>query len=112
MATLTDIGLSAVINIVSAFLFLLLFKVLKTQPANGRVYFPKLYLKGLRTGGNRKFDRSMTKFFNLNYHAYLRVLDWCRPALQMSEDELIHHAGLDTALFLRVFVLGLVSYLL
>jgi hypothetical protein len=47
MATLEDLGVSAFINILSAFVFLLLFAVLRIQPVNDRVYFPKLYLAHL-----------------------------------------------------------------
>ncbi|CAL0317584.1 unnamed protein product [Lupinus luteus] len=41
MASLADIGLSAAINLLSAFIFLLAFAILRIQPINDRVYFPK-----------------------------------------------------------------------
>ncbi|KAI3876238.1 hypothetical protein MKW92_049521 [Papaver armeniacum] len=49
MASLADIGVSAFINILFAFLFLLGFAFLRLQPINDRVYFPKWYLTGGRT---------------------------------------------------------------
>ncbi|KAK4259048.1 hypothetical protein QN277_005423 [Acacia crassicarpa] len=106
MATLADIGLSAAINILSAFIFLVAFAILRLQPFNDRVYFPKWYLKGLRTdpvhGG--AFVR---KFVNLDWKAYLRFLNWMPEALKMPEPELIEHAGLDSAVYLRIYLIGL-----
>ncbi|KAK1305023.1 hypothetical protein QJS10_CPB11g00091 [Acorus calamus] len=46
MATVEDLGVSAVINIISAFAFLLAFAVLRIQPINDKVYFPKWYVMG------------------------------------------------------------------
>ncbi|KAI9123746.1 hypothetical protein K1719_005046 [Acacia pycnantha] len=106
MASLADIGLSAAINILSAFIFLVAFAILRLQPFNDRVYFPKWYLKGLRTdpvhGG--AFVR---KFVNLDWKAYLRFLNWMPEALKMPEPELIEHAGLDSAVYLRIYLIGL-----
>jgi hypothetical protein len=39
MATLEDIVVAAAINILSAFIFLLAFAILRLQPLNDRVYF-------------------------------------------------------------------------
>ncbi|XP_022738267.1 CSC1-like protein At1g32090 [Durio zibethinus] len=106
MATLGDIGVSALINILSAFAFLLAFALLRIQPINDRVYFPKWYINGGRTspirGGN-----FVAKFVNLNFKTYLTFLNWMPQALKMSESELINHAGLDSAVFLRIYTLGL-----
>ncbi|KAJ6416329.1 hypothetical protein OIU84_002225 [Salix udensis] len=78
MATLVDIAVSAAINLLSALIFLLAFAILRIQPFNDRVYFPKWYLKGLRS-----------------------------KALKMPEPELIDHAGLDSAVYLRIYLMGL-----
>ncbi|RYR11494.1 hypothetical protein Ahy_B04g069016 isoform B [Arachis hypogaea] len=106
MTTLGDIGVAAAINIGSAFLFFLAFAILRLQPFNDRVYFPKWYLKGLRTdpvhGG--VFVR---KFVNLDWRAYLGFLNWMPEALRMPEPELIDHAGLDSVVYLRIYLLGL-----
>nr|KYP58269.1 putative membrane protein C2G11.09 [Cajanus cajan] len=106
MATLQDITLAAALNILSAFIFFVAFAILRLQPFNDRVYFPKWYLKGLRTdpvtGG--AFVR---KFVNLDWRSYLRFLNWMPAALRMPEPELIDHAGLDSVVYLRIYLIGL-----
>ncbi|KAF9623884.1 hypothetical protein IFM89_005975 [Coptis chinensis] len=112
MATLEDIGVSAFINILTAFAFLLAFAFLRLQPINDRVYFPKWYITGSRTSPTHSSGRNIFgKFVNLNFKTYLTFLNWMPQALQMSESELIVHAGLDSAVFLRVYLLGLKIFL-
>ncbi|KAJ0682071.1 putative calcium-dependent channel, 7TM region phosphate [Helianthus annuus] len=106
MATLGDIGLAAAINIITAFIFLIAFAILRLQPFNDRVYFPKWYLKGLRTSPTTS-GAFASKFVNLDYRSYLRFLNWMPDALKMPELELIDHAGLDSAVYLRIYLLGL-----
>ncbi|BAT99698.1 hypothetical protein VIGAN_10120500 [Vigna angularis var. angularis] len=106
MATLADIGVSATINILSAFAFLLAFALLRIQPINDRVYFPKWYLSGGRNSP-RSSGNFVGKFVNLNFKTYLTFLNWMPQALRMSESEIISHAGLDSAAFLRIYTLGL-----
>ncbi|KAL8170556.1 hypothetical protein V2J09_022360 [Rumex salicifolius] len=106
MATLSDIGVSAFFNIVTAVAFLLAFALLRIQPVNDRVYFPKWYLKGLRNGRNAARGY-VSKFVNLDFWTYLTFLNWMPQALRMSEQELIDHAGFDSAVFLRIYTLGL-----
>lgn len=105
MATLADIGVAAAINIISALIFLLLFAILRIQPFNDRVYFPKWYLKGIRntpvTSG-----AFVTKIVNLDFRSYIRFLNWMPEALKMPEPELIDHAGLDSAVYLRIYLIG------
>ncbi|OMO87830.1 hypothetical protein CCACVL1_08742 [Corchorus capsularis] len=107
MATLADIGVSALINILTAFAFLLAFAVLRIQPINDRVYFPKWYFNGARTSPRSRGGNFVTKFVNLNVMTYLTFLNWMPQALKMSETEIINHAGLDSAVFLRIYTLGL-----
>ncbi|KAK7363779.1 hypothetical protein VNO77_05936 [Canavalia gladiata] len=106
MATLSDIGVAAALNILSAFIFFVAFAILRIQPFNDRVYFPKWYLKGLRTdpihGG-----AFMRKFVNLDWRSYLRFLNWMPAAIRMPEPELIDHAGLDSVVYLRIYLIGL-----
>lgn len=105
MATLADIGTSAAINLLSAIVFLLAFAVLRLQPFNDRVYFPKWYLKGIR--GSPTNSRSYVKnFVNLDISTYIRFLNWMPAALHMPEPELIDHAGLDSAIYIRIYILG------
>ncbi|XP_020098676.1 calcium permeable stress-gated cation channel 1-like isoform X2 [Ananas comosus] len=106
MATLADIGLAAAINILSAFAFLLAFAFLRLQPINDRVYFPKWYLKGVRSSPSRS-GNIVQKFVNLDWRSYLRFLNWMPEALKMPEPELIEHAGLDSAVYLRIYLIGL-----
>ncbi|KAK4741279.1 hypothetical protein SAY87_024867 [Trapa incisa] len=106
MATLQDIGVSALINILTAFAFLLAFAILRIQPVNDRVYFPKWYSTGDRKSPRRS-GNFVGKFVNLNITTYFTFLNWMPQALKMSESEIIDHAGLDSAVFLRIYTLGL-----
>lgn len=106
MATLGDIGVSAAINILSAFIFLLAFAFLRLQPFNDRVYFPKWYLRNLRTDPTTP-GTFVSKFVNLDFRSYIRFLNWMPDALKMPEPALIEHAGLDSAVYLRIYLLGL-----
>jgi lysine-specific demethylase 3 len=106
MATIGDIGLSAGLNILFALLFLVAFAFLRLQPFNDRVYFPKWYQKGLRHSPSRS-GTVVSKLVNLDYRAYLKFLHWMPEALKMPELELIDHAGLDSAVYLRIYMLGL-----
>ncbi|URE33682.1 hypothetical protein MUK42_13276 [Musa troglodytarum] len=106
MASISDIGLSAAINLLSALAFLVAFAVLRLQPINDRVYFSKWYLKGIRSSPTRS-GTFVHKFVNLNLRSYLKFLEWMPAALKMPEPELIDHAGLDSAVFLRIYLIGL-----
>ncbi|QCD97659.1 glycogen debranching enzyme [Vigna unguiculata] len=105
MASIADISLSAAINLLSALAFLVAFAVLRLQPFNDRVYFPKWYLKGIR--GSPTGSTAVKKFVNLDFRTYIRFLNWMPAALHMPEPELIDHAGLDSAVFIRIYLLGL-----
>ncbi|KAF4401787.1 hypothetical protein G4B88_000835 [Cannabis sativa] len=110
MASLSDIGVSALINILSAFAFLLAFALLRIQPINDRVYFPKWYINGGRTSP-RSSRNFVTKFVNLDVRTYFTFLNWMPQAMKMREAEIINHAGLDSAVFLRIYILGLKIFL-
>jgi hypothetical protein len=107
MASLGDIGLAAAINILTAFAFLIAFAILRIQPINDRVYFPKWYLRGLRSSPLQG-GAFVSKFVNIDFRSYIRFLNWMPAALQMPEPELIEHAGLDSAVYLRIYLLGYV----
>ena len=85
MATIQDIGLYVAINILGVVVFLLAFAFLRLQPINVRVYFPKWYMKGSRESSSHG------------------------GTLKMPEDELISHAGLDSAVYLRIYLVGYVT---
>ncbi|XP_059661099.1 CSC1-like protein At3g21620 [Cornus florida] len=106
MASLNDIGVAAAINILSAFAFFVAFAIIRLQPFNDRVYFPKWYLKGLRSSPLHS-GAFVHRFVNLDYRSYMKFLNWMPAALQMPEPELIDHAGLDSAVYLRIYLTGL-----
>lgn len=111
MATLQDIGVSAAINILSALIFLLVFAVLRLQPFNDRVYFSKWYLKGLRSSPTHA-GAFVRRFVNLDFRSYLKFLNWMPEAIRMPEPELIDHAGLDSAVYLRIYLIGYAANLM
>ncbi|PON65770.1 Calcium-dependent channel [Parasponia andersonii] len=106
MATLQDIGMSAAINILSAFSFLVAFALLRLQPINDRVYFPKWYLMGIR-GSPTRSGALVKNVVNLDFKTYIKFLNWMPAALNMPEPELTEHAGLDSTAFIRIYLLGL-----
>ncbi|KAL4205454.1 hypothetical protein AMTRI_Chr01g114660 [Amborella trichopoda] len=106
MATTSDIGVSLSINFPTALAFLIAFAILRLQPFNDRVYFPKWYLKGLRSSP-RHSGTIVNKFVNLDWKNYMRFLNWMPAALRMPEPELIDHAGLDSAVYIRIYLVGL-----
>lgn len=105
MASSSEIGLAATINILTAFAFLVAFAILRIQPINDRVYFPKWYLRGLRSNPLQS-GAFVQKFVNLDFRSYLKFLNWMPAALRMPEPELIDHAGLDSVLYLRIYLTG------
>eukprot|EP00262_Sarcandra_glabra_P021318 TRINITY_DN8953_c0_g1_i1.p1 TRINITY_DN8953_c0_g1~~TRINITY_DN8953_c0_g1_i1.p1 ORF type:complete len:769 (+),score=132.72 TRINITY_DN8953_c0_g1_i1:226-2532(+) len=106
MATFADIGFAAAINILTAFAFFVAFAILRLQPFNDRVYFPKWYIKGLRSSPTHS-GAFVSKFVNLDARSYMKFLNWMPEALKMPELELIEHAGLDSAVYLRIYLIGL-----
>ncbi|CAI9107870.1 OLC1v1007341C1 [Oldenlandia corymbosa var. corymbosa] len=106
MASVSDISVSAAINLLSALAFLMAFAFLRLQPFNDRVYFPKWYLKGIRASP-RSSGPLVKKFVNLDVRMYLKFWTWMPAALRMPQPELINHAGLDSAVYIRIYLLGL-----
>lgn len=106
MATVEDIAVSAAINILTAIAFLLAFAVLRIQPVNDRVYHSKWYISGDRRSTRARSGNVVGKFVNLNFWTYLTFLNWIPQALRMSQAEIIKHAGLDSAVYLRIYILG------
>lgn len=111
MTTLRDIGVAALINIGLSIVFLLSYVFLSLQPVNDRVYYSKLYIDGHRKSRPRASPRPLKpleRYFNLQFYQYFNVFEWAKAALRKDENELIKHAGLDSAVFLRIFLVGLV----
>ncbi|KAL3622340.1 hypothetical protein CASFOL_033751 [Castilleja foliolosa] len=88
MASFGDIGVAAGINILFAGLF------------------PKMVYQGF-TEQPMHLGSSVSKFVNLDWRSYVRFLNWVPDALSMPEPELIDHAGLDSAVYLQIYLLGL-----
>ncbi len=111
MTTLRDIGVSALINIVGTIFSLVGFMALSLQPMNDRVYKPKLYLKGVlrdspsSTSRNNNNNNSH-RYFETDFRKYLWSFSWVAAALRMPEENLIEHAGLDSVVYLRIYLLG------
>jgi hypothetical protein len=78
MATLQDIAVSAAINSLSTIAFLVAFAIMRLQPINDRVYFPKWYLKGIR--GSPVSYGSLKQICQLGFQNIHKVfeLDACR----------------------------------
>lgn len=109
MTSLNDIGISALINCVSALFFFLCFVLFKIQPLNDRVYYPKLYIKDNQRKGSpssRSHRRNMERYFENECRPYLTSCSWISAAFHMSEENLIEHAGLDAVVYLRIYLLG------
>ncbi|CAN6486511.1 unnamed protein product [Victoria cruziana] len=106
MTTLQDIAVSAVINILATFASLLAFALLRVQPINDIVYFPKSYVNGRRKS-SRSAGSLVPKFVNLELMTFLKFLNWMPEALQMCEKQLIDHASVDSVAYLRIYLLGL-----
>ncbi|XP_078438187.1 hyperosmolality-gated Ca2+ permeable channel 1.8-like isoform X2 [Wolffia australiana] len=101
MATVGDIAVSAFVNLLLVFIFIAGFAFLRIQPVNRFIYFPKLYLSGRRRNQG-------SNYVSLNVWSWMRAfLDWIPEALRHSQTSLIREAGLDSAVFLRVYILGL-----
>ncbi|KAE8672097.1 CSC1-like protein [Hibiscus syriacus] len=106
MASQRDIATAAAINLLSALGFLMSSAILRIQPFNDRVYFPKWYKKGIRNSPTRS-GGSASKFVNLDCSTYFTFLNWMPAALRMPEPELIDHAELDSVAYIRIYLLGL-----
>ena len=107
MATVGDIAVSAFVNVLLVFLFLAAFALLRIQPINDRVYFPKLYLAAKRRNRGSEERNWLRKHFSLNVLSWTRAfLSWMPEALKKSESSLIRDAGLDSVVFLRIYILG------
>lgn len=88
-ALLTSIG----INLGLCILFYALYSILRKQPWNVDVYFPRLVAeKKVKEGGH----------FQLQ--GLLPSAGWIKKAWEPTEDELLAVAGFDSMVFMRIFV--------
>lgn len=89
-ALLTSVG----INLGLCVLFFTLYSILRKQPGNAFVYFPRLVDKQKSEGQGDEF----------NFDRLLPSADWVRSAWQLSEEDLLSSSGLDGLVFVRIFV--------
>ncbi|PHU11852.1 hypothetical protein BC332_18782 [Capsicum chinense] len=111
MTSVQDIVVSAVINFISALVFLFTFAIVRLQPIDDRVYFTKWYLKDIRASP-RSSGSFVNKFVNLDFRTYIRFLNWMPAALNIPEQELIGHAGLHSAVYICIYLLSLKIFVL
>ncbi|KAH7677108.1 NosL/MerB-like protein [Dioscorea alata] len=88
---------SAGLNMGLALIVLSLFSVLKKQPSNAPVYYPRR----LAAGEDIPFDRG----FSINR---LRPsVSWIPRSFRISEDEILRRCGLDALVVIRLFKFGI-----
>uniref|UniRef100_A0A2C9WBC1 CSC1-like protein HYP1 n=1 Tax=Manihot esculenta TaxID=3983 RepID=A0A2C9WBC1_MANES len=92
-ALLTSVG----INLGLCVSFFTLYSIIRKQPGNAFVYFPRLVDKQKSEGQGDEF----------NFDRLLPSADWVRRAWQLSEEDLLSSSGLDGLVFVRIFVFSL-----
>ena len=85
---------SAGINIALCILYLSLYSILRKQPHNFRVYFG-------RRLAEEKFRQQVDYF---SFERLLPTAGWLVKAYWCTEDEIRRVAGLDSVVFLRLFI--------
>ncbi|XP_057867726.2 CSC1-like protein RXW8 isoform X2 [Cryptomeria japonica] len=87
---------SAGINIALCILFLCLYSILRKQPSNFSVYFPrKLAEEQLKKQDSFSLDRLIPS------------AGWIMKAWETSEEDILAYAGLDALVFIRIFVFSI-----
>ncbi|KAF3790737.1 CSC1-like protein [Nymphaea thermarum] len=105
MTTMQDLAVPAVINILVTFASLLAFALLRSQPINDRVYLPKSYINGRRKS-TRSSEGLGPKLVNLKLTTFLKFLNSIPEALEKEKKDIIKHDGVDSAAYLRLYLLG------
>lgn len=98
-------------NTLLSVVFLICYALLKNQPLNFRVYFPKLYVRGQAEKIKDYVDcgdgkGKLSGYVNLSWRSYLYSFKGMWFALKETEEELIQDVGLDSTVFVRIFLLG------
>ncbi|CAA3022413.1 CSC1 At3g54510 isoform X1 [Olea europaea subsp. europaea] len=88
---------SAAINIGLALLILTVFSILRKQPSNATIYYPRRLSQHHRLS----FDRHLT------LRRLLPSLEWIRRAYSVSEEEILDTCGLDVFVLIRIFKFGI-----
>ncbi|KAH7299865.1 hypothetical protein KP509_24G034200 [Ceratopteris richardii] len=93
---LSGLVLTAAINIMLEVLFFALYSIFRKQPSNANIYLAARIQreKGSSTHGPRHFA----------LENYLPSSDWLKEAWKLSENEIMAIAGLDSLVFIRIYV--------
>ncbi|XP_071936614.1 CSC1-like protein At3g54510 isoform X5 [Coffea arabica] len=88
---------SASINIGVAMFILSLFSILKKQPSNAPIYYPR----PISLNHHIFLDERFT------FSRFLPSLEWVRRASRVSEGQILQQCGLDVLVFIRLFKFGI-----
>ncbi|TXG62795.1 hypothetical protein EZV62_009789 [Acer yangbiense] len=105
MDSLEDLLISLALNISVAVIILCLFSILRLIPKNKTFYFRTSPYK-VRWSLTRTAPL-LKEFLNFQWRNYFKVWIWIVETLEMPEPALIKHAGLDSTVYLRIYILGL-----
>ncbi|CAN6567162.1 unnamed protein product [Malus baccata var. baccata] len=99
---------SAAINIGLAFFILTLFSVLKKQPSNAPIYYPRRLSESHRQSHRHipDFDDNYASS-SVGFRRFLPSVTWISRAFRFSEDEILQSNGLDALIIIRLFKLGI-----
>lgn len=86
-ALLTSVGINSAI----CFSFLVLYSILRKQPAYYSIYIPRLVAEG------KTKQRS-----DFNLERLIPSANWLKKAWMLSEEELLSSSGLDAVVFMRI----------
>lgn len=98
-------------NTLLSVVFLICYTVLKNQPLNLRVYFPRLFMRGEEDSLNeyvacKSGKGRLARYVNVNWRSYLYSFNWIWVSLKKTEEQLIEDVGLDSTVLVRIFLLG------
>lgn len=99
------------INVVTIVAFLIVYVILKNLPVNFRVYYPRRCLKGQGEHVDDLIDSGDKKQHGVGWRSHFQFMDSLLSIWRMTETEFIERYGLDSAVFLRTFLLGYDSYI-
>ncbi|ONI20721.1 hypothetical protein PRUPE_2G030700 [Prunus persica] len=99
---------SAAINIGLAIFILTLFSILKKQPSNDPIYFPRRLSESQRQSQSQSpSHRRDENRSALSLRRFLPSVSWISRAFRVSEDEILQTNGLDALIIIRLFKFGI-----
>ncbi|KAG0587517.1 hypothetical protein KC19_2G170300 [Ceratodon purpureus] len=113
--TASDLLTSLWINVVTSAVFLIFYAISKNLPFFFRVYYPRRYLKGQVEHVDDLVRSGDKKQYEVGWRSYRNILKWVKSVwrkLNLTDNsEFIERYGLDSAILLRTFLLGLKVFL-